>query len=229
MQQPNVNSQSLLMMGAAIFVSVTAAVLVSTLVIMSLMRGEIASALSSQVNNEAPATAQTASAGCTVPASEVSTSDGTTTVSAAATSGDDYAAPLMGSVHFAKYVPANTSNSFNNTTNNTVTNNVTNTELNHKTVIKDSFNDNSTKVVVKDNTVNVNSNNNNSTNSGNTTNNTQNNVQTTNNVTTTTNNTVTTNNTTTNVNSNNTTNVNSNNTVENHVLSDNTVVVVPVI
>lgn len=226
MQQPTFNSQSLLMMGAAIFVSVTAAVIVSTLVIMSLMRGEIASALTSQVHNEAPVTAQTTSAGCSVPASEVSQSG----EASASDATGDYAAPLTGSVHFAKYVPVATSHSFNNTTNNTVTNNVSNTEFNSKTIVKDSYNDNSNTVVVKDNTVNVNSNNNNSTNSGNTTNNTQNNIQTTNNVTTTstTNNTVTANNTT-NLNSNNTTNVNSNNTLENHVLSDNVVVVLPTV
>jgi hypothetical protein len=225
MQQPTFNSQSLLMMGAAIFVSVTAAVIVSTLVIMSLMRGEIASALTSQVYNEAPVTAQTTSAGCSVPASEIS-DGGEASASTGTAATGNYAAPLTGSVHFAKYMPVATSHSFNNTTNNTVTNNVSNTEFNSKTVVKDSYNDNSNTVVVKDNTVNVNSNNNNSTNSGNTTNNTQNNVQTTNNLTTTTNITSNINsNNTTNVASNNTTNVASNNTYENHVLSDNVVVV----
>lgn len=235
------NYQQFMMMGAAIFVSVTAAVVVSTLVIMSLMHGEIASALSSNVQTGAPATAQATGAGCSVPAGEVSATTDSSSAMAMPMGGSgagvSMAAPLTGSVHFAKYVPlSGVSHSFNNTSTTTMntTNNVTNTELTHKTVIKDSFNDNSkfshnTPVVVKDNTVNVNSNNNN--NSGNTTTtttttNTTNNVASNNTTNTTTNtNTNTTTNTTNNVASNNVTN--SNNTVETHLLSDNLVVVKP--
>ncbi len=222
-------SNQLLLMAAAIFVSVTAAVIVSTLLIMTLMRGEMASALSSHVTTAAPVTAQ--STGCSVPANEVNattTSASADTMPAEHHSYNSVAAPL----YVAKYasVPVHTTNSFNNTnttTMNTV-NNVTNTEV--KTVIKDSFNkdsyndnsktvkvtkDSNNTIVVKDNTVNVASNNNTSVNSGNTTT-----TNTTNNTT----NTVTTN-------SNNTTTVGSNNPVvtniENHLLSDNTVVVAP--
>ena len=237
------NYQQFMVMGAAIFVSVTVAVIVSTLVIMSLMRGEIASALSSNVQTGAPATAQATGAGCSVPAGEVNaTTDSSAMVMPMGGSGAgvSMAAPLTGSVHFAKYVPlaGGVSHSFNNTSSTTMntTNNVTNTETHVKTIVKDSFNDNSkfshnTPVIVKDNTVNVNSNNNN--NSGNTTNtttttttNTTNNVASNNTTNTTTNtNTNTTTNTTNNVASNNVTN--SNNTVETHLLSDNLVVVTP--
>lgn len=207
------------MMGATIFASITAAVIISTLIIMSLMRGEIASALSSNVQNSAPITTQAAGT-CSVPAEDLSAAAASTTA-ASDDSGvmvaqhSSMAAPLM-------HWPMSVNNSYNNTSTvtNTTTNNITNTEIDmsKKLVIKDSFNDNSTHVkvvdsfnpiVVKDNTVNLHSNNNTAVNSGNTT---------TSNVTT---------NMTTNTTTNTTTNVNSNNSVETHVLSDNVVVVTP--
>lgn len=233
MQQTNYqdNRNQLMMMGATIFVSITAAVILSTVIIMTLMRGEIAGALASNVQNSSP-TSQTASS-CvdTSAAASASTPAVATATTPVATSA---AAPLMQSAYSVAYTtpPVSANHSFNssNVSNTTTNNKITNTEIHHKTVvkIKDSFNDNSQNshnpIIVKDNTVNLNSNNNTAVNSGNTT------VV----PTTITNNTTT--NTTTTTNSNNTVNTavnsgnttNSNNTVENHLLSDN-VVIVPVI
>lgn len=194
-------------MAATIFGSIVAAVIVSTVIIMSLMRGEIANALSSnvQTNNQGAQTAAVTPVTCaTTPAD---TEDTAPVIEAG-----DAPAPQP-----AATMPSVVKHSFN-TVNNT-TNNVTNTEIHNKTVknttIKDSFNDNSTHikdsfnpVIVKDNNVEINSNNKSiditkvdidktyNWNSHNTT-----------------------------VASNNVT-VNSNNT-ENHVLSDNNVVVAP--
>jgi len=226
------NRHSLLMMAGAIFVSVTAAVIVSTVIIMSLMRGEIASALTSTVQNSSP-TAQNASS-CAVPQNEQTTEavSAPEATSASVYGGSGAAMPLTSSVHFTKYAPASVSNSYNssNVSNTTTTNNIKNTEVNTKvkvTNIKDSFNDNSkttnvkvikdsyNPVIIKDNEVNVNSNNNTAINSGNETK-VYKHVENTNNVTT-------------NVASNNTTTTNSNNTVENHLLSDNTAIIVPLV
>jgi len=216
------NRQQLLMVGSTIFVSVTAAVIVSTLLVMSLMRGEIASALSSNVQNSSPTTSQVAST-CAVPAAEQDQAAPAEAVTySAVPATETYSAPL------AYHVPkaASVINSYNSTnvsnvTSNT-TNNVTNTELHKTTVIKDSFNEDSyndnskdshNPVVIKDNEVNIDSNNNTATaiNSGNTVN------------------SKTTNNTTNNVEIENKTNINSNNTFETHVLSDNNTVIVPII
>lgn len=234
MQQTNYqdNRNQLMMMGATIFVSITAAVILSTVIIMSLMRGEIAGALTSHVQNSSP-TSQTASS-C-VDTSAAATTNAPAVATAAMPVATSAAAPLMQSAYSATYTtpPVSANHSFNssNVSNTTTNNKITSTEIHHKTVIKvkDSFNDNSQNshnpIIVKDNTVNLNSNNNTAVNSGNTT------VV----PTTITNNTTTTNTTTT-TNSNNTVNTavnsgnttNSNNTVENHLLSDN-VVIVPVI
>lgn len=221
-------------MGVTIFASITAAVIISTLIIMTLMRGEIAGALSSHVQTNTP-TVQTTGA-CVVPANEVY-ADASQPVSAdmpATSAGVSF----VSGVHHM--LPA-AHNSFNNTSTTTTTNNVTNIEVHNKTIINDSYNnDNDTITVVKDNTVNVNSNNktidsNNTVKTnviGNTVNSNSNNTSnTTTNTTTTTNNVI---GNTTNVASNNTVNSNSNNTVtkttnvvENHLLSDNVTVIVP--
>ena len=236
------NRNQLLLMSASIFVSVTAAVIVSTLLVMSLMKGEIASALNSTVNNS-PQTSQVAST-CAVPQGEQAQAQ------AAMYDENSSVVPTMHTasapMHYAHYshynghyksapVAHNVSNSYNssNVSNTTTTNNIKNTELHKTTVIKDSFNkdsynDNSkgshNTVVVKDNTVNLNSNN--------TTNTNSNNTKTVENTVVVKDNTVnyqsnhTTNNTTnTTSNSHNTANINSNNTVETHLLSDNKVVV----
>jgi len=218
------NRNQLLMTGATIFVSVTAAVIVSTLLIMSLMRGEIANALTSSIQNSSP-TSQVAST-CTVPASEEDhATPAHAVVYSAMPTANTASAPFVSAGYYAKhYVPAAASinNSYNstNTSNTNTTNNVTNTEIHKTTVIKDSFNkdsynDNSqgshNVVVVKDNEVNLDSNNTTNTNSGNTITATQ----TTN----------TTNNTTSTIN----TLVDSNNITETHVLSDNNTVIVPII
>ncbi len=212
------NRQQLLMTAATIFGSIIAAVVVSTLLVMSLMRGEIASALSSNIQNSSP-TVQTTGT-CVAPI----TSSETETVEATATSAP--AEFVTGNAQFSYAWPAaSVNNSYNNTNTTTTTNNVTNTEVN--TVIKDSFNDNSKHfkhvdnsktAIIKDNTVTVDSNNNTAINSGNNSGNTS-----------------TTTNVVANVNSNNTTvasnniTTNSNNTVENHVLSDNTTVIAPLV
>lgn len=214
------NRQQLLMVGSTIFVSVTAAVIVSTLLVMSLMRGEIASALSSNVQNSSPTTTQVAST-CAAPTDEQDQSAPAQAATySAVPATDTYSAPLTYHVPKAQSVNHSyNSTNVNNVTTNT-TNNVTNTELHKTTIIKDSFNDDSyndnskdshNPVIIKDNEVNINSNNNTATaiNSGNTvktdvTNNVTNNIE-------------------------HKTNINSNNTVENHVLSDNTTVVVPII
>lgn len=224
------NNQFLLM-GVTIFASITAAVIISTLIIMSLMRGEIASALTSNVQNSTPVAQNTGT--CTVPADEGVPAE----ASAAATGhtgGGSYVAFTSG-VKSLHHMPAAVSHSFNTTNTTNTTNNVSNTEVKTNTtnttvMIKDSFNkdsynDNSKNpVIVKDNTVNVNSNNGNSINSGNTlnhnSNNTTNTAVSTNTTTNTTNNTTTT----VNTNSNNTTNTSVSSVIENHVLSDNTVV-----
>lgn len=207
--QQSYQPQQLLMMGATIFISITAAVIVSTLVIMSLMRGEIASALDSHSAPQTPVATQTA-ATCATPQEEPETTPVSTP-----------AAPSVMTTQFITLPPAPVHHVSNTST---TTNNITNTEVTTNTTIRDSFNDNSRNshntatiidsfnpIVIRDNTVNVNSHNNTAVNSGNTT---------------TTNTAVT--NTTDNTRTNMTT-VNSNNTVENHVLSDNTVVVAPLV
>lgn len=147
-----VNRQQLLFFGATIFVSITAAVLVSTVIIMSLMRGEIANALTSTVkttnapvtqSNQSPQPAQPV-VSCTAPAPE---EEADTTSSAP----ESVSAPALPS--YSAPAPVGTvTNSFNNTNTNvtTTTNNVTNTEVHNKTTIKDSFNDNSTHIAIKD-------------------------------------------------------------------------------
>jgi hypothetical protein len=223
------NRQQLLLMGSTIFVSVTAAVIVSTLLIMSLMRGEIASALSSNVQNSSPVS-QVAST-CVEPQAQHNEAPYTSSESHASVMpmqdtggmGNVGYVPTMkaASYHYAKpAAPTHTNNSYNSTNvnNTTTTNNVTNTDNSKNTHIndsfnKDSYNDNSkgshNPIVIKDNEVNVNSNNTKNIDSNNTTN-----------VNKTTNNTVDT----INHNSNNTTN--SNNSVD--ILSDNKVII-PVI
>ena len=208
------HNNQFLLMGVTIFASITAAVIISTLLIMSLMKGEIASALTSNVQNSTPV-AQNTSA-CTVPANE----SAPTEESAAMTS-DDSAVAFTSGVKPLHYMPTSVSNSFNTSNTTNTTNNVSNTEVkNKKTTVnisdsfnKDSYNDNSKNpVIVKDNTVTVNSNNGNAVNSGNTLNHNSNNTTTT----------QTTNNTA--LNSNNTTTTVVSNVVETHLLSDNTVV-----
>lgn len=154
------NRQQLLMMGSTIFVSVTAAVIVSTLLIMTLMRGEIASALSSNVQTSTPVS-QVAST-CTAPQNEqVDPAEMTSSVTPVEETASE---PFM-PAHYGKHATPSLNNSFNSTnvSNITTTNNVSNTELHKTTVIKDSFNDNSKNshntVVVKDNEVNIDSNN----------------------------------------------------------------------
>ncbi|HET6746841.1 MAG TPA: hypothetical protein VFH06_01910 [Candidatus Saccharimonadales bacterium] len=214
MQHSTYQNNQFLLMGITIFASITAAVIVSTLVIMSLMKGEVASALSSHVENNTPTSQTTGTCAAPVEATAPAPQQ-----NAAADS-----APVATGAHYFHYVPsAKVTNSFNNTSSTTTTNNITNTEV--KTTVtnvkikdsfnKDSYNDNSKNpIIIKDNTVNVNSNNNTAVNSGNTTNTTNVTANTTN---------VNSNNTT--VASNNTA-INSGNTVENHVLSDNTIVAV---
>ena len=217
-------------MGVTIFASITAAVIISTLIIMTLMKGEIAGALSSQVQTM-PTTVQNTGT-CTVPASEVQAA---TTQSASVEITTPAVVSFVSGVHHMLPVAHN---SFNNTSTTTTTNNVTNTEIHSKTVIKDSYNSDNDTTVIKDNTVNVNSNNktidsNNTVKTnviGNTVNSNSNNTSNTT-TNTTTNNVI---GNTTNVASNNTVNSNSNNTmtnttnvVENHVLSDNVTVIAP--
>ena len=225
------SNNQFLLMGVTIFASITAAVIISTLIIMTLMKGEIAGALSSQVQTT-PATVQTTGT-CAVPANEVQAN---TAQSVSAETTLPTAVSFVSGVHHM--LPA-VQNSFNNTSTTTTTNNVTNAEIHKKTIINDSYNtDNYTITVVKDNTVNVNSNNktidsNNTVKTnviGNTVNSNSNNTSNTT-TNTTTNNVI---GNTTNVASNNTVNSNSNNTmtkttnvVENHLLSDNVTVVAP--
>lgn len=233
MHQPNYHANNqFLLMGVTIFASITAAVIISTLIIMTLMKGEIAGALSSQVQTM-PTTVQNTGT-CTVPAGEV---QATTAQPASVEVTVPATVSFVSGVHHM--LPA-VHNSFNNTSTTTTTNNVTNTEINSKTVIKDSYNNDNDTTVIKDNTVNINSNNktidsNNTVKTnviGNTVNSNSNNTSnTTTNTTTTTNNVI---GNTTNVASNNTVNSNSNNTVtkttnvvENHVLSDNVTVIAP--
>lgn len=194
------NRQQLLMMGSTIFVSVTAAVIVSTLLIMSLMRGEIANALTSNVQNSTPTSQVTST--CAVPTSEQDTSTPTDQATPSVMSEEDTASePLMTTSFHPMHAPAAPSinDSFNSTniSNVTTTNNITNTELHKTTVIKDSFNkdsyndnskDSNNTVVVKDNEVTIDSNNTKNVNSNNTvdidkktTNNVTNNVTTTDN------------------------------------------------
>lgn len=174
------NRQQLLMMGSTIFVSVTAAVIVSTLLIMSLMRGEIANALTSNVGNSTPTT-QVAST-CAVPTSEQDTSATDQADPSVMPEEDTASEPLMTASYHSMHAPAAPSinDSFNSTniSNVTTTNNITNTELHNKTTIikdsfnKDSYNDNSKNsnntVIVKDNEVTIDSNNTKNVNSNNT-------------------------------------------------------------
>lgn len=223
------NRNQFLLMSASIFVSVTAAVIVSTLLVMSLMRGEIASALNSTVNNT-PTTSQVAST-CAVPQGE---GEGQAAVYNENSSVTPVAYTASGPLHYKHYsypkaaaplAHHSVNNSFNssNVSNTTTNNHIKNTELHKTTIIKDSFNKDSNNdnskgshntVVVKDNTVNVNS--------GNTTT-----TNTNSNNTKTVENTVVVKDNTVNVNSNNV--ANSNNTytknIETHVLSDNTLTV----
>lgn len=216
------NRQQLFLMAATIFGSIVAAVIVSTVIIMSLMRGEIASALSSSVQTNNQGAQTTVVPASTAPAP-----------SCAATPADTEAsqAPVFQAASApqpAVTMPVAVKHSFN-TVNNT-TNNVTNTEIRNKTVknttIKDSFNDNSTHtvikdsfnpVIVKDNNVEINSNNKS--------------IDVTKVDVNKTYNWNSNNTTVTNVASNNTsnTNVNSFNNTENHVLSDNNLVVAPLV
>jgi hypothetical protein len=215
------NRQQLLLIAGTIFGSIVAAVIVSTVVIMSLMQGQIANALASNVQNTTPAVSQTA-ASCVAPAVTEDDTD-------APVANSDESADAAVSQSTYSSLPWNptattTVNNTNVNTSNT-TNNVTNTEVHKKTtVIKDSFNDNSINshnnvkiedsfnpVIIKDNEVNVNSNNK-------TTNLTHVDVDKTYNVNS---NNVT-------VASNNTTNVNSNN-YEKHVLSDNNTIIAPLV
>jgi hypothetical protein len=188
-------------MGVTIFASITAAVIISTLIIMSLMKGEIASALTSNVQNATPVSQNSNT--CAVPESEGAPA------AESASAGTSSGAPVafVSGVKALHHGPASIHNSFNTSNTTNTTNNVSNTEVKTKTtnttvMIKDSFNkdsynDNSKNpVIVKDNTVNVNSNNGNAVNSGNTLNN----------------------------NSNNTTNTTVTSVVETHLLSDNVVV-----
>lgn len=227
MQQPMYQSNNqFILMGVTIFASITAAVIISTLIIMTLMRGEIAGALSSQVQTTNAPTVQSTGV-CAMPANETEAAHAVQPASSATSA--PMAVSFTSGVHHM--LPA-VHNSFNNTSTTTTTNNVTNTEVHTKTIINDSYNsDDDTVTIIKDNTVNVNSNNktidsNNAVKTnviGNTVNSNSNN--TTNNTTTTA--------TTTNVASNNTVISDSNNTtkttnvVENHVLSDNTTVIIP--
>ena len=232
MQQSNYQSNNqFLLMGVTIFASITAAVIISTPIIMTLMKGEIAGALSSQVQTNTPTTQVTGT--CTVPANEVHAS------TAHPVSADMPTAPTAVFVSGVHHMLPVAHNSFNNTSTTTTTNNVTSTEVHNKTIINDSYNnDNDTITVVKDNTVNVNSNNktidsNNTVKTNVIGNTVSSNSNNTSNTTTTTHNVI---GNTTNVASNNTVNSNSNNTttkttnvVENHVLSDNVTVIVPTI
>ncbi|HSW91639.1 MAG TPA: hypothetical protein VLG09_03275 [Candidatus Saccharimonadales bacterium] len=164
MQQPTLyqdNRQQLFMIAITVFGSIVTAVIVSTIIVMSLMKGEVANALS--VNN-AQQQAKVASvdttptvAGCTSPV-DTEASSGSTTP--AETPAEDmplttmYAAPTPPPAPESKVI-----NSFNTTN----VNNTASTEVHNKTtVIKDSFNDNSVdshdklvnsnnSVVVKDN------------------------------------------------------------------------------
>jgi hypothetical protein len=99
--------------------SIVTAVVLSTMIIMSLMHSEIAGALSAN-NNTATQTGTT----CTVPVATVEEGDSTTASSDVATD---------------KWLPANVTNSFNTTNTNTTTNTENNYDYS-KTIIKDSYN-----------------------------------------------------------------------------------------
>src|SRR6266542_6127557 len=119
MQHSTYQNNQLLLMGITIFASITAAVIVSTLVIMSLMKGEVANALSSHVENNTP-TSQTTGT-CAAPVE--------TTAPAEQSAAAD-PAPMATGAGFFHYVPsAKVVNAFNNTSSTTTTNNITNTEV----------------------------------------------------------------------------------------------------
>ncbi len=186
------SSNQVLFTASAMFAAIVAAVVVSTLLVMTLMKGEFASAVSEIQNN--PTTSQVA---------QVSSDDAVCTGSySSEAEGDEASSPNVNqsakvdAKHVRRAPSGGIVNSYNSTNNNTsnVTNNVTKTKTvtknNSKSVVnnvdvRDSFNINSNNQVASNNTVN----------SGNTTN--------------------------TAVNSNNTT-VDSNNTVNTNVNSNNT-------
>lgn len=205
------NRQQLFMIGAVIFVSITAAVIVSTVIIMSLMRGEIANALTSHVQNTSP-TAQNVSS-CVEPTNTSKPAEAQAATASDTASAGPSVAYGAGNTYAHPYSYGAPKHAVKNTNTTTTTNNISNTETNtNTTTITGSYN----PVEIKDNTVNVASNNNTAINSGNNSGNTTNTVL------------ATISNTTSNVNSNNT--IASNNTFEQHILSDNNVVaVVPVI
>jgi hypothetical protein len=163
MQQPTLyqdNRQQLFMIVITVFGSIVTAVIVSTVIVMSLMKGEVANALA--VNNtqqqaKVASVDTTPAAGCTSPIDTDTPSEPATT---AETPAEDmpvatmYEAPTPPPALESKVI-----NSFNTTN----VNNTASTEVHNKTtVIKDSFNDNSVdshdklvnsnnSVVVKDN------------------------------------------------------------------------------
>jgi hypothetical protein len=235
--------QQIAILAAAMFGSIVAAVLVSTFIIMSLMQGQMASALNAYTKNEAPSTVQAASTGvCSVAPESASAPDEQAAVwvgNGGSGGGAVHVSAAKKPLALASW-SGGISGSFNstNTSHTSVSNTTHNTETNNytKTIVNDSFNkgsfnnpvDNSNNSVnVSDVNVAINSGNGNTVASNNTVasgNGSGNSSTATNNTTT---------NTTTNNTNNTTTNTavvtNSNNVVETHVLSDNTAVIVPVV
>lgn len=132
------NRQQALLLGGAMFGSIVAAVLVSTFIIMSLMRGEMASALSSvQPAAVTPASAST----CVSPAdTQGDMGMGSGAVSTAEGSADHgtgvwghahaatWAKPVAPVAKVAAPAPSNVHNSYN-TTNNSTANNTTTSNI----------------------------------------------------------------------------------------------------
>jgi hypothetical protein len=141
------NKNQLMVISLAMFGAIASAIVVSTLLVMTLMRGEFASAVN-DINTNAPV-AQTISAG-----SDVCTGTSTPQQTSAQASG---VAPV-GKKHWGH---GSAVNSYNNTSTSTVTNNVSETNTSNTThnlvsTITGSFNLGSYNQVASNNTTNSN-------------------------------------------------------------------------
>lgn len=126
MNTPTYQNNQMLQFAVVMIASIVTAVILSTAIIMTLMRGEIASALESNVT----APVQQTGATCVAPVKPAAETEATTSTETK---------PVV----FHAALPATLNNSYNTTNNNTTT--VTNNEdsFNTETNIEDSYNEDS--------------------------------------------------------------------------------------